>query len=45
VTEGAGAISMAVALAVSKETRGGSVCVISGGIDAEKLKQILENQI
>ena len=44
VTEGAGAISLAAALAMPKEKRGKSVCVLSGGsIDGEKLAHILEN--
>ena len=44
VAEGAGAISLAAALAVPKEKRGRSVCVISGGsIDAEKLRHLLEH--
>ena len=42
VTEGAGAISLAAALAMPKEERGKSVCILSGGsIDAEKLAHIL----
>jgi len=45
VTEGAGAISLAAALAMPKRERGKSVCVLSGGsIDAEKLAHILEEQ-
>ena len=45
VTEGAGAISLAAALAMPKEERGKSVCILSGGsIDAEKLAHILEEQ-
>ncbi len=43
VAEGAGAISLAAALATSKEERGNSVCVLSGGsIDSLMLAQILE---
>ena len=42
VTEGAGAISLAAALATSREERGRSVCILSGGsIDAGKLAHIL----
>jgi len=42
VSEGAGAISLAAALAMPREERGKSVCVISGGsIDAERLSHIL----
>ena len=42
VTEGAGAISLAAALAMPKEERGKSVCILSGGsIDVEKLAHIL----
>jgi threonine dehydratase len=45
VTEGAGAISLAAALAMPKEERGKSVCILSGGsIDAEKLAHILEEK-
>ena len=45
VTEGAGAISLAAALAMPREERGKSVCVLSGGsIDAEKLAHILEEK-
>jgi len=45
VTEGAGAISLAAALAMPKEDRGRSVCILSGGsIDARKLAHILEEQ-
>ena len=45
VTEGAGAISLAAALAMPREERGRTVCVLSGGsIDAEKLVHILEEQ-
>ena len=43
VAEGAGAISLAAALATPKRERGKTVCVISGGsIDAAKLAHILE---
>jgi len=45
VTEGAGAISLAAALAIPKEERGKSVCILSGGsIDAGKLAHILEEK-
>jgi threonine dehydratase len=45
VAEGAGAISLAVALATPKEKRGKTVCILSGGsIDAVKLAHILEEQ-
>jgi threonine dehydratase len=40
VTEGAGAISVAAALGMSKLERGKSVCILTGGsIDAEKLSK------
>lgn len=42
VVEGAGAISLAAALATPKEERGKTACILSGGsIDAEKLAEIL----
>ena len=45
VTEGAGAISLAAALAIPREERGKSVCILSGGsIDAVKLAHILEEK-
>jgi threonine dehydratase len=45
VVEGAGAISLAAAMAVPKERRGKSVCVLSGGsIDSVKLAHILEEE-
>jgi threonine dehydratase len=43
VVEGAGAISLAAALAAPKSQRGKTVCIVSGGsIDAVKLAHILE---
>jgi threonine dehydratase len=45
VVEGTGAIGLAAALAVPKEKRGRSVCIVSGGsIDAGKLAHILEDK-
>jgi threonine dehydratase len=42
VAEGAGAISLAAALATPKEERGRTVCVLTGGsIDADRLSQII----
>jgi threonine dehydratase len=42
VVEGAGALSVAAALAIPREKRGKSVCLLTGGsIDAEKLVSIL----
>jgi threonine dehydratase len=42
VVEGAGALSVAAALAIPKEERGKSICVLTGGsIDPEKLAEIL----
>jgi threonine dehydratase len=46
VVEGAGALSVAAALAMPKENRGKSICLLTGGsIDAAKLVGILESGV
>jgi threonine dehydratase len=45
VAEGAGAMSLAAALAIPKGERGKTVCILTGGsIDAEKLNTIISNK-
>ncbi len=44
VVEGAGALSLAAALAVPARRRGRSICVLTGGnIDADQLSSILSD--